>query len=61
MTKKDAIRQYGSWANYCEAEGSRWLAGGNEAEERGDTDKAEKCFAKSQAWLDRANVSRGWN
>lgn len=32
-----------------------WLAKANEASERGNTDKAEKLYAKSQFWLDRAN------
>lgn len=38
---------------------NRWLADGNEAEERGNTAKAEKCFAKSQYWLDRYNRLTG--
>jgi hypothetical protein len=45
----------------CEANGSKWLADGNAAAERGNTEKAEKCFAKAQYWLDKANVYRGWN
>ena len=45
----------------AEANGSRWLADGNEAEEHGNKAKAEKCFEKSQFWLDRANKLRGWN
>ena len=32
---------------------SRWLADGNEARERGDKALAEKCYEKSQFWLDR--------
>jgi len=39
----------------AETLGSKWLADGNEAEERGKHAKAEKCFAKSQYWLDRYN------
>lgn len=38
---------------------NRWLADGNEAEERGDMVKAEKCFSKSQFWLDRYNRLTG--
>lgn len=43
----------------AEQRGSQWLADGNEAEERGDTVKAEKCFEKSQFWLDRYNRLAG--
>lgn len=35
---------------------SRWLADGNEAKERGDKARAEKCYEKSQFWLDRFNL-----
>ena len=45
----------------CEERSSHWLAEGNEAEARGNKAKAEKCFSKSQFWLDRANKLRGWN
>jgi len=45
----------------AEANGSRWLADANEASEAGKKDKAEKLYAKSQYWLDRANKLRGWN
>ena len=37
----------------------KWKADGNEAEERGDYAKAEKCFAKAQFWLDRYNRLAG--
>ena len=39
----------------AEIRGSHWLAEGNDAEERGNKAKAEKCFEKSQFWLDRYN------
>lgn len=39
----------------------RWLADGNEYAERGEKEKAERCYEKSQFWLDRANKARGWN
>ena len=39
----------------AEVNGSRWLADGNEAEERGNFKKAERCFDKAQFWLDRYN------
>lgn len=39
----------------AEQRGAHWLAEGNEAEERGNTVKAERCFAKAQHWLDRYN------
>lgn len=34
---------------------SRWLGRGNFFEERGNREAAEKCFQKSQFWLDRWN------
>ena len=43
----------------AEQRGSAWLADGNEAEERGDAEKADKCFAKAQFWLDRYNKLAG--
>jgi len=43
----------------AEVRGSRWLADGREAEERGDRAKAEECFRKSQFWLDRYNRLAG--
>lgn len=41
--------------------GGRWLAKANEYAERGDHEKAEKCYAKGQYWLDRANQLLGNN
>ncbi|RWX72575.1 hypothetical protein [Mesorhizobium sp. M2A.F.Ca.ET.039.01.1.1] len=43
----------------AEVLGSRYLADGNEAAERGDHDKAEKLYDKSQFWLDRYNKLAG--
>ena len=43
----------------AEERSNRWLADGNEAEERGDTTKADQCFEKSQFWLDRYNRLAG--
>jgi len=43
----------------AEVRGSKWLAYGNEANERGDTAKAERCYEKSQFWLDRYNRLAG--
>jgi hypothetical protein len=43
----------------AEVWGSKWLADGNEAEERGDFERAKKCFEKSQYWLDRYNKLAG--
>ena len=40
---------------------SKWLADGNEAEERGQHAKAERCFQKSQFWRDRYNQLAGNN
>lgn len=34
---------------------SQWLADGNQAREAGNVAKAERCYAKSQYWLDRYN------
>jgi len=44
----------------AEERASHWLAEGNAAAEQGKREKAEKLYAKSQYWLDRANNSRGW-
>lgn len=34
---------------------AQWLADGNQAREAGKPAKAERCYAKSQYWLDRYN------
>jgi hypothetical protein len=39
--------------------GSRYLADGNEASERGQNEKAERLYEKSQFWLDRYNKLAG--
>jgi hypothetical protein len=39
--------------------GSRWLADGNEAADRGERERAEYCYKKGQFWLDRSNLLRG--
>ena len=38
---------------------ARWLGDANEAEEAGNTEKAEKLYAKSSYWLDRYNRLTG--
>ena len=43
----------------AEVLGSRWLADGNDAAERGDKAKAEHCYARAQFWLDRYNLLTG--
>lgn len=43
----------------AEQRGSKWLADGNEAAERGNHQKAERCYEKSQYWLDRYNRLAG--
>lgn len=43
----------------ADALASRWLADGNEAAERGDMTKAERCYEKSQYWKDRYNLLTG--
>ena len=45
----------------AEQRASKWLADGNEADERGDKAKAERCYSKSQFWLDRYNKLAGNN
>lgn len=40
----------------AEERGSMYLADANEAEERGNSAKAAKLYAKGQFWLDRANL-----
>lgn len=42
------------WLN-AEYLAGKWLADGNEHAERGEREKAERCYDKSQYWLDRAN------
>lgn len=42
----------------AEVKGSQWLADGNAASERGDSDRAQRCYDKAQFWLDRANTLR---
>ncbi len=54
MTRQQKAYEY-------ESRSSHWLAEGNFYQERGNKAKAEKCYAKSQYWLDRANIARGWN
>ena len=53
------LKVEGNKAAGYEHQAGMWLSKGNEAEERGDHDKAEKCFAKSQYWLDRYNKAAG--
>jgi len=45
----------------AEDKANKWLGNANEAGERGDRAKEEKCLSKCQYWLDRANKLRGWN
>lgn len=66
----EAVRQAGDGWQYhgmkldekaltAEVRASQWLADGNAARERGNMAKAEKCYAKSQFWLDRYNKLTG--
>lgn len=43
----------------ADALGSRWLANGNDALERGETERAAECFRRGQFWIDRSNLLRG--
>ncbi len=44
----------------AEERAGKWLADANEQTEKGNTERAERMYAKSQYWLDRANKDRGW-
>ena len=46
---------------HFEAMAAKWLADGNQANERSDKKKAEECFRKAQYWHDRSTKARGWN
>jgi hypothetical protein len=39
----------------AEVKGSQWLAKGNEYSEAGKSEQAQRCYDKSQFWLDRYN------
>jgi hypothetical protein len=43
-----------------ETKAAHWLAVGNAASERGNLALAERHYARSQKWLDRATAARGW-
>lgn len=43
----------------AEQRATHWLAEGNEASEKGNNIKAEKCYDKSQYWWDRYNKITG--
>lgn len=43
----------------AEVRASKWLADANEARESGDPERAAKCDAQSQFWLDRYNLLSG--
>ena len=43
----------------CEQKAAQWLNAGNEAKERGEKEKAERHYSRSQIWLDRMNVALG--
>lgn len=53
------IKRLDEKALTAEVRASQWLADGNAARERGNMAKAEKCYAKSQFWLDRYNKLTG--
>lgn len=42
----------------ADARGGDWLARANQAAERGETEKAERMYAKGQKWLDLSNELR---
>jgi hypothetical protein len=39
----------------AEVKGSQWLAKGNEYTEAGKHEQAQRCYDRSQFWLDRYN------
>lgn len=43
----------------ADTRGSAWLAKGNELDEIGKKQQAERCYEKGQFWLDRSNKLRG--
>ena len=45
----------------AEQRASFYLAEGNEAEEKGRSQKAEQLYEKGQRWLDKLNKLQGWN
>jgi hypothetical protein len=51
----------GDAAQTAEAHSSHFLADANAAAERGNNDKAERLYERSQEWLDEANRQRRWN
>lgn len=51
----------GDEAQTAEMHGSHYLAEANVASERGNDEKAERLYEKSQEWLDEANRLRRWN
>lgn len=53
------IKELNAKALDAEVRSSKWLADGNAALECCNVEKAEKCFAKSQFWLDRYNRMAG--
>jgi hypothetical protein len=51
----------GNDAQTAEMHSSHYLAEANVASERGNDEKAERLYEKSQEWLDEANRLRRWN
>lgn len=43
----------------AEVRANKWLADGNQYRENGNNEMAEKCYQKSQYWLDRYNLLAG--
>ena len=43
----------------AEVRASKWLADGNQEHEKGNKNKAEKCYEKAQFWLDKYNKIMG--
>jgi hypothetical protein len=56
MGKKAPLKSLEDRMLDAEVRASQWLADGNAAAEAGDTTKAQRCYDKSQFWLDRYNL-----
>lgn len=56
MPSKAPVKPLSERTLDAETRASQWLADGNEARQFA---KAERCFEKSQYWLDRANQLSG--
>jgi hypothetical protein len=61
LAEQDADQDPAGTAKKLEAETrcNMWLADGNAAKEAGNARKAQRCYEKSQYWLDKYNRLTG--